>query len=207
MRQPRAGAVRRGDPILHEAGRGPPAPRRPDRHPGTPCPSPAVPSPTLGLAAPMLPSTGRPASSQPQRTTSRLPDRWHLRLGLSWRFGSPRTWGRYGTFCFLDLGHRICYGARGQDGFSDVTREEERRRAPHRGEVVPIGSPCEQRRTCWGSERLHFAPDPQPLLRGQGVHRSCRAPPAGRPLVAEDRERRRHPQPNGTGGLSHAIPR
>ena len=91
-----------------------------------------------------------------------------------------------GAFCFLDLRHRICYGARGQDGFRDVTREEERRRAPHLGEVVPTGSPCEQRRTCWGSERLHFAPGPQPFLTG---------------------ERRRHPQPDGTGGLTHAIPR
>jgi hypothetical protein len=71
-----------------------------------------------------------------------------------------------GAAFFLDLRHRICYGARGQDGFRDATREEERRRAPHRGEVVPIGSPCEQRRTCWGSERLHFAPGPQPFLTG-----------------------------------------
>jgi hypothetical protein len=35
---------------------------------------------------------------------------------------------------------------------------------PTLGEVVPIGSPCEQRRTCWGSERLHFAPGPRPFL-------------------------------------------
>jgi hypothetical protein len=41
---------------------------------------------------------------------------------------------------------------------------------PHRGEVVPIGSPCEQRRTCWGSERLHFAPGPQPFLTGRAIH-------------------------------------
>jgi hypothetical protein len=58
---------------------------------------------------------------------------------------------------------------------------------PTVGEVVPIGSPCEQRRTCWGSERLHFAPGPQPLPRGQGVHRPWRAPPADRFPVAEDR--------------------
>jgi hypothetical protein len=69
----------------------------------------------------------------------------------------------------LDVRHRICYGARGQDGFRDATREEERRRAPHRGEVVPIGSLCEQRRTCWGSERLHFAPGPQPFLTSRAI--------------------------------------
>ena len=69
----------------------------------------------------------------------------------------------------LDFRRRICYGARGQDGFRDATREEERRRAPHRGEVVPIGSPCEQRRTCWGSERLHFAPGPQSFLTGRAI--------------------------------------
>lgn len=46
MRQPRSGAVRREDLLLHEAGAGPPTPRRPDRRPGTPCPSPAVPGPT-----------------------------------------------------------------------------------------------------------------------------------------------------------------
>jgi hypothetical protein len=38
-------------PILHEAGPGPPTPRRPDRRPGTPCSSPAIPSPTLSLDA------------------------------------------------------------------------------------------------------------------------------------------------------------
>jgi len=38
-----------GDPLLHEAGPGPPTPRRPDRPPGTPCPSPAIPSPTSSL--------------------------------------------------------------------------------------------------------------------------------------------------------------
>jgi hypothetical protein len=74
-----------------------------------------------------------------------------------------------GASSFLDFRHRICYGARGQDGFREATREEERRRAPHRGEVVPIGSPCEQRRTCWGSERLHFAHGPQPLLTGHAI--------------------------------------
>jgi hypothetical protein len=74
-----------------------------------------------------------------------------------------------GASCLLDLRHRICYGARGQDGFRDATREEERRRAPHLREVVPIGSPCEQRRTCWGSERLHFAPGPQPFLTGRAI--------------------------------------
>jgi hypothetical protein len=40
---------------------------------------------------------------------------------------------------------------------------------PHLREVVPIGSPCEQRRTCWGSERLHFAPGPQPFLTGRAI--------------------------------------
>jgi hypothetical protein len=40
---------------------------------------------------------------------------------------------------------------------------------PHLREVVPIGSPCEQRRTCWGSERLHFAPGPQPFLTGRAT--------------------------------------
>jgi hypothetical protein len=74
-----------------------------------------------------------------------------------------------GAFSFLDFRHRICYGARGQDGFRDATREEERRRAPHLGEVVPIGSPCKQRRTCWGSgQRLH-APGPRPFLTGRAI--------------------------------------
>jgi hypothetical protein len=48
--------------------------------------------------------------------------------------------------------------------------------------VVPIGSPCEQRRTCWGSERLHFAPGPQPFLTGRAIrlpHRS--RVPSGQP--------------------------
>jgi hypothetical protein len=57
----------------------------------------------------------------------------------------------------------------GQDGFREATLEKERRRAPHRGEVVPIGSPCEQRRTCWGSERLQLAPGPQPFLTGRAI--------------------------------------
>jgi hypothetical protein len=29
--------------------------------------------------------------------------------------------------------------------------------------------PCEQRRTCWGPERLHFAPGPQPFLTGRAI--------------------------------------
>jgi len=91
----------------------------------------------------------------------------------------PRSGADTGAFCFLDFRHRICYGARGQDGFRDATREEERRRAPHRGEVVPIGSLCEQRRTCWGSERLHFAPGPQPFFTGRA--RRSRAVPSGQP--------------------------
>jgi dihydrofolate reductase len=37
------------DPLLREAGPGSPAPRRPDRPPGTPRPSPAIPSPTVSL--------------------------------------------------------------------------------------------------------------------------------------------------------------
>jgi hypothetical protein len=81
----------------------------------------------------------------------------------------PRFRKGTGASCLLDFRHRICYGARGQDGFRDATREEERRRAPHLREVVPIGSPCEQRRTCWGSERLHFAPGPQPFLTGRAI--------------------------------------
>jgi hypothetical protein len=89
-----------------------------------------------------------------------------------------------GASSFLDFRHRICYGARGQDGFREATREEERRRAPHRGEVVPIGSPCEQRRTCWGSERLHYAPGPQPFLTGRAIrvpHQGSIPVPSGQP--------------------------
>ena len=97
-----------------------------------------------------------------------------------------------GAFYFLDFRHRICYGARGQDGFGDATREEERRRAPHRGEVVPIGSLCEQRRTCWGSERLHFAPGPQPFFTGRA--RRSRAVPSG-PAVASRVRRREQTGP------------
>jgi hypothetical protein len=65
-----------------------------------------------------------------------------------------------GAFCLLDFRRRICYGARGQDGFRDATREEERRRAPHLREVVPIGSPCEQRRTRWGRSASTSPPAP-----------------------------------------------
>src|SRR4030095_1501279 len=94
---------------------------------------------------------------------------------------SPVSRAGTGASRSLDFRHRICYGARGQDGFRDATREEERRRAPHLREAVPIGSPCEQRRTCWGSERLHFAPDPRPFLIGRAIrvpHRTVKPGPA-----------------------------
>ena len=46
-RQPRTGAVRRGHPLLLQAGPRTPALRGPGRRPGTTCPPPQVPGPSL----------------------------------------------------------------------------------------------------------------------------------------------------------------
>ena len=108
-----------------------------------------------------LPSP-RPRPPRHPRTPRRITGDSPFRMRSLTARPASSTCSRAGTGASrsLDFRHRICYGARGQDGFGDATREEERRRAPHLREVVPIGSPCEQRRTCWGSERLHFAPAP-----------------------------------------------
>ena len=51
VRQPRPGAVRRGHPLLLEAGPRAPAARGPGRGAGPPCPPPEVPGPSLTTTA------------------------------------------------------------------------------------------------------------------------------------------------------------
>jgi hypothetical protein len=72
-----------------------------------------------------------------------------------------------GTFCFLDFRHRICYGARGRDGFREATREESGVGRPTLGRSSLLKGPLLTAENVLGvGTRLHLAPGPQPFLTG-----------------------------------------
>jgi hypothetical protein len=72
-----------------------------------------------------------------------------------------------GTFCFLDFRHRICYGARGQDGFREATREESGVGRPTLGRWCLLkGPPAYGGERAGGRDAPPLAPGPQPFLTG-----------------------------------------
>src|SRR5215217_9457717 len=84
-----------------------------------------------------------------------------------------------GASCFLDFRNRICYGARGQDGFRDATREEERRRASTVGRWCLLKDPATAENVLGvGAPPLRPRPPAVP-------HRSChpRATSDGQPGI------------------------
>jgi hypothetical protein len=83
----------------------------------------------------------------------------------------------------LDFRHRICYGARGQDGFREATREEERRRAPHPWGGGAYWKPLRTAENVLGVGAPPLRPRPPAV-----PHRSChsRATPQGQARYPAD---------------------
>ena len=76
--------------------------------------------------------------------------------------------GGTGASCLLDSRHRIWYGARGQDGFRDATREEERRRAPHLRGWCLLEAPANSGERAGGRSASTSPPGPRPFRTGTG---------------------------------------
>src|SRR5215211_5201181 len=77
----------------------------------------------------------------------------------------------------------------GQDGFREATLEKERRRAPHRGEVVPTEG------SRYGGERAGVGTAPRRPRPPAAPHRSChsRATSKGQPRYRADNHGHFHP--------------